>query len=73
MKKDVFEFIKLFDLGNNFNEVYYKELVDSLLVEGEIGCAAKVLISCNLYRHFDMLSILKQLGQKGKKNREYAI
>jgi len=63
----------LFDLGENFDELYYKKLVDTLLEANEITAAAKVLINCNLYRHFDVLSILKKLGQKGKKNREYAI
>ena len=63
----------MFDLGENFDELYYKKLVDTLLEANEITAAAKVLINCNLYRHFDVLSILKKLGQKGKKNREYAI
>ncbi len=63
----------MFDLGDNFDELYYKKLVDTLLEAKEITAAAKVLIKCKLYRYYDLLSILKQLGQKGKKNREYAI
>jgi hypothetical protein len=73
LKTDVFKFIKLFDLGDNFDELYYKKLVDTLFEAQAITEAANVLIDCKLYRHYDLLSILKLLGQKGKKNREYAI
>lgn len=31
LKTDAFEFIQLFELGKNFDELYYKNLVDNLL------------------------------------------
>jgi len=57
--KDMFIFIKLFALDANYDEKFYKDLVEKLMSEGEIGGAAKILIDCNLYQYFDLLPMLK--------------
>ncbi len=71
-KTDVFEYIKVFELGANFGETYFKDLITKLLEDGEHGAAAKVMIQAKLINYFDVLPLLKKLGEKGKKNREYA-
>jgi hypothetical protein len=43
-KTDVFEYIKVFELGANFGETYFKDLITKLLEDGEHGAAAKVMI-----------------------------
>lgn len=55
----MFIFIKLFALDANYDEKFYKDLVEKLMSEGEIGGAAKILIDCNLYQYFDLLPMLK--------------
>jgi len=44
-KTEVYEFIKLFDLGAKFGASYYKELAEQLFESGELNAAAKVLIN----------------------------
>ena len=72
-KTDVFEFIKLFELDQFFDNTFYIKTVELLIAQNEIGAAAKAIMQLNLYESFDMLTLVKRLGEKGKKNREYAI